>query len=435
MNVTSLVKLNYQAFILCLLVFSPCLQADLNDQIAARITQAKNELDTLEKKTAQESRAYAQRLEQKEQEVKNLRSQVAATQRLADEQLLSVDKLKERVEKWNAQSLYQKQLLSHYAETAKLTALAKPDNELAILDAAAKELEQALNPAWQQRQVASQGGSIIDAAQLALGPITFAIDEKKQFVGPVLHEHAQQARILDLLPAAAQSEIINLHSSGTGVITFDPTLGNVMQLRKHSDGLWVYLQKGGVWVIPIISFGLIALLIATIKAVQLLRLPRVDLHLAEQLGHLLAQKQADVKSACEQLLTQASPAQRKLSHIALNNPISQLRDDLLVASLSEQKHWLEKHMGVVATSASVAPLLGLLGTVSGMITTFKMMTIFGSGDVSTVSGGISEALITTELGLIVAVPSLVIGAILSRQIKTYGHNLESFAIKISKVAF
>ncbi|HMW50322.1 MAG TPA: MotA/TolQ/ExbB proton channel family protein, partial [Cellvibrionaceae bacterium] len=83
----------------------------------------------------------------------------------------------------------------------------------------------------------------------------------------------------------------------------------------------------------------------------------------------------------------------------------------------------------------VAPLLGLLGTVSGMINTFKMMTIFGSGDVNTVSGGISEALITTELGLIVAVPALVIGAVLTRQIKTYAHGMERFAIKISKIAF
>ncbi|RZA05465.1 MAG: MotA/TolQ/ExbB proton channel family protein, partial [Moraxellaceae bacterium] len=95
----------------------------------------------------------------------------------------------------------------------------------------------------------------------------------------------------------------------------------------------------------------------------------------------------------------------------------------------------DMYMGIVATSAAVAPLLGLLGTVSGMINTFKMMTIFGSGDVSTVSGGISEALITTELGLIVAVPSLVISAILTRQIKTYSHAMENFAIKISKINF
>ena len=64
-----------------------------------------------------------------------------------------------------------------------------------------------------------------------------------------------------------------------------------------------------------------------------------------------------------------------------------------------------------------------------------MMTIFGTGDASTVSGGISEALITTELGLIVAIPSLIISALLSRRTKSYNAKLEANAIKLSKINF
>ena len=107
----------------------------------------------------------------------------------------------------------------------------------------------------------------------------------------------------------------------------------------------------------------------------------------------------------------------------------------MVAYLMEYRHKVERFMNVVSVCASIAPLLGLLGTVSGMITTFKMMTIFGTGDASTVSGGISIALITTELGLVVAIPSLIASALLSRKIKSYLHDLESFAIKVSKVDF
>jgi biopolymer transport protein ExbB len=135
------------------------------------------------------------------------------------------------------------------------------------------------------------------------------------------------------------------------------------------------------------------------------------------------------------LVSTSKGAQQRLFDIALKTPISQERDDLLVAYLMEYKHKVERFIGAIATSAAIAPLLGLLGTVSGMISTFMMMTIFGTGDASTVSGGISEALITTELGLIVAIPSLIISALLSRRTKSYSAKLETNAIKLSKIDF
>ncbi len=422
--------------LLLALVFcsAPQVYADVNDQLLQRITQSKNELEALEKKNSQESRSYAQRLEQKEQDVKQLRNQVASQQRVVDEQLLGVDKLKERVDQWTGQSQYQKQLLIHFSQTAQLSAVAATGNELAILDQAASALEGALAPAWKEGKLVSAGGAIINAPILALGPVEVAVDSREKIAGPLVREKDREARIVDFLPAAAQQDLMALQATNAGAISFDPTLGNALQLRNHSDGLAVYFQKGGVWVIPIVFFGLLALLIAILKAVQLVRLPKIVQGLAEQLNQQLSKPSADARAACEALLNSVGPAQRKLALIALNNPVSQQRDDLLVAHLSEHKYHLDKFMGIVATSASVAPLLGLLGTVSGMINTFKMMTIFGSGDVSTVSGGISEALITTELGLIVAVPALVIGAVLTRQIKTYAHSMESFAIKISKLA-
>lgn len=435
MTVLRVVPIYFSAFLALIICCAPLARADVSDQLVQRISQAKNELEALEKKNSQESRSYAQRLEQKEQEVKNLRTQVASQQRVVDEQLLGVDKLKERVDQWTAQSQYQKQLLIHFSQTAKLPTLVAPGDELSILDQAAQQLEQALVPKWREDKVVSAGGAIINAPVLALGPVEIAVDTQAKLAGPLVREKDREAWILDFLPQSDQQELFSLHSAQSGQLAFDPTLGNALQLRKHSDGLMVYFQKGGVWVIPIIFFGLLALLIAVLKAVQLLRLPKIAQNLTEQLNQCLAANKADARAACEALLLSIGPAQRKLVQIALQNPISQQRDDLLVAHLSEHKYHLDKYMGIVATSASVAPLLGLLGTVSGMINTFKMMTIFGSGDVTTVSGGISEALITTELGLIVAVPALVVGAVLTRQIKTYAHAMESFAIRISKMAF
>jgi biopolymer transport protein ExbB len=98
---------------------------------------------------------------------------------------------------------------------------------------------------------------------------------------------------------------------------------------------------------------------------------------------------------------------------------------------------LQRMLPFIAICAAAAPLLGLLGTVTGIINTFKLITVFGTGDVKTLSGGISEALITTEYGLMVAIPSLLLHAFLSRKARGVIDQMEraavAFANQVSKV--
>ena len=76
---------------------------------------------------------------------------------------------------------------------------------------------------------------------------------------------------------------------------------------------------------------------------------------------------------------------------------------------------LGKGIKTVKTLAAVAPLLGLLGTVTGMIGTFQAITLFGAGDPKLMAGGISQALVTTVLGLVAAIPLLLLhGSIASK---------------------
>jgi biopolymer transport protein ExbB len=70
-------------------------------------------------------------------------------------------------------------------------------------------------------------------------------------------------------------------------------------------------------------------------------------------------------------------------------------------------HELERYLNTLGSIAAVSPLLGLLGTVTGMIRTFSALTTSGSGDPASLAGGISEALITTAAGLMVAIPALI----------------------------
>ena len=92
---------------------------------------------------------------------------------------------------------------------------------------------------------------------------------------------------------------------------------------------------------------------------------------------------------------------------------------------------LQGFLPFIAICAASAPLLGLLGTVTGIINTFKMITVFGSGDVKSLSGGISEALITTKFGLIVAIPSLLLHAFLSRKAKRIVDQMEKTAVSFT----
>jgi biopolymer transport protein ExbB len=109
-----------------------------------------------------------------------------------------------------------------------------------------------------------------------------------------------------------------------------------------------------------------------------------------------------------------------------NNPEdleSQLEDILAKATPP-----LEKNLSVIKLLAAVAPLLGLLGTVIGMIETFQSITLFGTGDPKLMAGGISQALVTTMLGLIAAVPLLFVHNILDSRSRSISQIYEEQAI-------
>lgn len=422
---------------------------NIQNELLARITQSKKELVETEKSISQKSSILTKKLDEKQNQIAALRKEAASAQRLIDEQLLSLDQLKSRVERWETQSTYQAHLLNAYAESVNLPieSFAKKDGEIvvdaSVLNIALNHLENRLNPVWTQKDIVSPQGTVIQIQSLSVGPVRVAYDPKTQNGGPLTTDNTQELRVLDVFSSSQLDNLRDLQVNGHGYLTFDPTLGNAYKLMNSDDDIQTHLIKGGVWVIPIVLFGLFAFFIAIVKAIELYRLPKIDTHLTEKITKVIAEftpidsttDKHVLKEKIQQLTKEAGGAQAKLIQIAMSNPLSQRRDDLLVAYLMEYKHTIERFMGVVASSAAIAPLLGLLGTVSGMISMFKMMTLFGSGDATTVSGGISEALITTELGLIVAIPSLIVSALLTRKTKSYNHMLETFAIKLSKIKF
>jgi biopolymer transport protein ExbB len=91
---------------------------------------------------------------------------------------------------------------------------------------------------------------------------------------------------------------------------------------------------------------------------------------------------------------------------------------------------LNDNMGTLATLAAIAPLLGLLGTVTGMMKTFGVIRLFGSANPALMADGISEALLTTQAGLVVAFPIILTSAFLKTRIKDLKDNFEKVYIKL-----
>ncbi|MBK8188286.1 MAG: MotA/TolQ/ExbB proton channel family protein [Cellvibrio sp.] len=428
------IKIIAGMFALCCLPILASANAEVEKKLIERISKSQAELQNLQKKITQESAAYANTLDRQQQALKDLREKAAVIRREKDEQLLSLEQLKTRVDQWSSQSNYQQSLLVHYLEsTGLINALPGEEKQVKpeALTLIAADITSKLNPAWVNSELITPSGEVVPSQSLQLGAIKLAYNQELDLAG-IVAELAGESRLAFVFDSQQKNHIEALSATGTGLVSFDPTLGKAFELIGQNDTLLGHIEKGGAWAIPIVLFGILALIISIVKAIEFIRLPKLH----KELGDLLiANKNAPDSFEVKNAIAQAGLPQQQLIDIVKRTLVSQQRDDFMVAYLMEYRHKVERFMNLVSVTASIAALLGLLGAVSGMITTFKMMTIFGTGDASTVSGGISIALITTELGLVVAIPSLIASALLSRKIKSYLHDLESFAIKVSKVNF
>jgi biopolymer transport protein ExbB len=190
----------------------------------------------------------------------------------------------------------------------------------------------------------------------------------------------------------------------------DPTRGNVIQQLQQTPSLTERIHQGGVVGYVIIALGLLGLLLALVRLVWLQRTSgRVSRQVAD-LGDL----------------RRDNPLGRVLGVIGNHPRLEQLEtlELKLDEAILKETPALERWQGLIKLVAAVAPLLGLLGTVTGMIATFQAITLFGTGDPKLMAGGISQALITTVLGLIVAIPLLFMHGLVAARSKALIQLLE-----------
>ena len=197
----------------------------------------------------------------------------------------------------------------------------------------------------------------------------------------------------------------------TGPVTFglDGTRGGILALLVESPTIQDRINQGGIVGYCIIGLGIFGLLIAFVRWIGLSSASR----------KVKAQLKSDTAST-------DNPLGRVLAAYEANQNADTETIELKLseAALKEMPD-LTKGLLFIKVISVVAPLMGLLGTVTGMIKTFQVITLYGAGDPKMMAGGISQALMTTVLGLVVAIPMVLIHTLVSGQSRKIVNVLQS----------
>lgn len=178
-----------------------------------------------------------------------------------------------------------------------------------------------------------------------------------------------------------------------------------------------YFQQGGPIMVPIVMLSVLIWGLIIERLVFFHRLEKADggenKDLLELNGHPLPP--AAATGLC-------APVFREL--IRHSSGEAELDKRILERYALRQKNRLQRSCAVLAALATAAPLLGLFGTVSGMINTFEAITFFGTGNAKALAAGISEALVTTQSGLLVGIPGLFMARLIRQRARRLDNRLD-----------
>lgn len=200
-----------------------------------------------------------------------------------------------------------------------------------------------------------------------------------------------------------------------------------------AQGFRETIEGGGVIGLVILGIGVVVIILIVLRSVFLIGVGRKD---DKRLSSLFDDVQENrLADALSKARAMPGAMGRVLTATiqGLQVDPENIEDVISEAVLNEQPT-LDRFRSALSVFAAVAPLLGLLGTVTGMISTFDVITQYGTGDPKLLSGGISEALITTELGLTVAIPTLLIGNLLASWSDRITSDVEVSALKVVNIA-
>ncbi len=175
------------------------------------------------------------------------------------------------------------------------------------------------------------------------------------------------------------------------------------------------IQSGGLMMLPILACSVLALAISLERFFALRKNRIAPDGLLSKVHHQTVNEQYD-KNSLNELRSSSALGHILAVVVSQRHQPNHILKEKVQAAASVEIHAMEKFISALGTIASVTPLMGLLGTVLGMIKVFNQMLNNGLGEANLLAGGISEALISTAGGLLVAIPALIVYRMLQRKI-------------------
>jgi biopolymer transport protein ExbB len=256
-------------------------------------------------------------------------------------------------------------------------------------------------------QIINSNGDVQSSKLVRYGPFNMVKD--KSFVKPNIANNAFS--VLPKQPDRSITKKFRSHykSDGYSVAPIDPTRGFLLSLYLDKPSAFERIAQGKLIGFIIVIIGTLGLLFATYRFYTL----------NVYANSIKSQSEINVFGQIDQLSAKSS----------VIDAFERECDEILL-TISGNLNW---GINWIKFLAAVAPLLGLLGTVIGMIETFQAITVFGTGDPKQMAGGISQALVTTMLGLIFAAPLLAMYTLLSEKVSDILQEIEEYvAVSIVK---
>ena len=276
--------------------------------------------------------------------------------------------------------------LKNLAESKKLPNL---DDISGLWIELLKEISNAENVKSFDTEVLTADGKLTNLNVLRIG--TFSLSSDGKFL-----KHLIDTNQVEFLPSqpsgVSKRKLSNLQSAENGMFTvdIDPTRGAILEKLIQKKTFFQRIADGGLVGYVIILLGLFGVALS-----------------GERI-YVLREKLQEINKQEEDMNNIGSNLLGDLLQVAKDNANESIEslEIILDEKIQSITPMIEVRVKAIKLIATVAPLLGLLGTVIGMIETFQAITLFGTGDPKLMAGGISQALVTTMLGLIVAAPLL-----------------------------
>jgi biopolymer transport protein ExbB len=333
------------------------------------------------------------------------------------EEQLSGDRLKQAIDRFDA---------SAKAASADATADA--------LDLMVRSIEQSLG-GYQApgRAILARTNELVEGSYAFAGPDAFFRTSSNDAVGVVRSREGAVYPILYPMPEWKTAEADAFFRGNRGTMPADTTGGKALRLQETKGTIFEHIKRGGVVSFAILGVGLLSLILILNKFYDLIYL-KVDE--PETVEAFLQQLNEQSPEGQRERLRTLRTATRDLFSTGIQHiekPKQALEEHLWAVLMRLRLHY-ERRLPLLSVIAVAAPLMGLLGTVTGMVRTFALITVFGTGNAGKLASGISEVLVATELGLIVAIPTLVAHGFLSNRIQKKLSLLERYSLQFATAA-